>query len=332
MTKTPEHRILISGAGSTGQRHAGQLRELGMQYIAFCDPQLSEDEVVALKKEHSVEFFSNIEAGLDIFRPNIAYICTLPALHADHALKAAAAGANLFIERPLSHNEDKLDELIETAKEKDIVTMVSCDMRFHPGPRAIKQLLEEEVIGAVLGARLHSGSYLPTASKDQDYRKSPSADPRQGGAILDGIQEIDLVLHYFGPANLLAAAVEPATNIGLSVDGIGELLLRHQNGTISSVHLNFIQRDHRRDCQIIGTEGTIYWDFDKKKVEVYGADGKRGAQIPEPPDWNKNQIYKEETEYFLDCVNRKRASFNGLEEARQALRIALQAQQYRMAS
>src|SRR5207247_166630 len=144
-------------------------------------------------------------------------------------------------------------------ESRGLVSMVACNMRFHPGPAQVKQLLESSAIGKPLSARIHVGSYLPRWRAGQDYRLSYSASRTSGGAALDCIHEIDLALWYFGAAELISVASLPAHSIGLEVDGLIEILLRHESDVLTSVHLNFLQHNYHRSCSIIGSSGTISW-------------------------------------------------------------------------
>ena len=50
----------------------------------------------------------------------------------DVALAAAKAGCHLFIEKPVSHTLDQLDELMALVEQNRLVTMVGYHLRFHP--------------------------------------------------------------------------------------------------------------------------------------------------------------------------------------------------------
>src|SRR5262249_44881068 len=153
-----------------------------------------------------------------------AVLVTAPThLHVPLAREAAAHGCDLFIEKPLSHSWDGVEELRHEVRRRGLVTMVGCNMRFHPGPARVHELLRRGAIGRPLAARIFTGSYLPDWRPGTDYRKSYSASSeRGGGVLLDCIHEIDLALWYFGPARLAAAVAAPAETIGLDVEGVAE--------------------------------------------------------------------------------------------------------------
>jgi predicted dehydrogenase len=317
-------RAVVVGGGSIGARHFRNLKSLGMDGVALVEPDPRRREVLAA--ENAGPVFPTLEEALGQ-RPDLAVIATPTQLHAANALQAAQAGCHLFIEKPLSHSLKGLEALDHEVTVRGLITLVACNMRFHPGPAAVKSLLDGGRVGRVLAARIQTGSYLPGWRPHQDYRESYSASVEHGGALLDCIHEIDLALWYFGPARLAGSAWLPAASIGLRTDGLAELLLRHDSGVLSNVHLNFIQRDYHRTCQVIGTEGTVYWDYSGHRVDVYGPDGKQVESIPGPPDWQVNQMYLDEMAHFLAAVREGRPTVNPLAGGLRALRIALEARE-----
>src|SRR5207248_11193988 len=114
------------------------------------------------------------------------------------------------------------------------------------------------------------------------------------------VHEIDLALWYFGPARLAAAAVRPARTLGLLADGLAELLLEHEGGCLASVHLNFVERDYRRTCLVVGSAGTLDWDYGRGRVTRFDADGRPARVVAQPDGWQVNQMYADEMAHFLD--------------------------------
>jgi predicted dehydrogenase len=314
-------RVAILGCGSIGRRHSRNVVSLAHPDVCLYDMDSGRG------KDLAAELSVNAAATLDdvwAWRPSVAIVATPSFLHVPLALEAARRGCDLFVEKPLGSTLKGIPELLAEARARQLVTLVGCNMRFHPGPATVKRLLEERGIGDVISARLQTGSYLPAWRPDQDYRAGYSASvARGGGALLDCIHEIDLALWYFGRARLSAAVVRPAVSLGLDADGFAELLLEHENGVVSSVHLNFVQRDYRRSCQVIGSTGTIYWDFADNSVVVRR--GEEAEAMSLPAGWQPDQMYVDEMTHFLDCVSSRRATTAPLDEGRAALEIALAA-------
>ena len=315
-------KIAILGCGSIGRRHLRNLQALGQTDLVAFDPVPAAREQVAA------------EAGIPVYattaelwreKPGAALITAPSNLHVPLALEAGQNGCHVFIEKPLAHVLDGIGELSAELERRNLLSMVGCNMRFHPGPALIKKLIDEKAVGEILSARIQVSSYLPRWRPQQDYRQSYSASTEWGGAILDCIHEIDLGLWYFGPAALVASAQLPAASLGLPTEGLVEMILRHESGVLSSIHLNYMQRDYRRGCQVIGTRGTLYWDFSERSVRVFGEDGNLHATIPEPDGWETNQMYLEEMKHFLNALATRTATSNPISGGLAALKIALEA-------
>ena len=327
-------KVLVVGGGSIGARHLSNLNALsanalsanalGTHSLAVAECQA--ERLKMLCEQTGAVGFREFQNGLS-WQPDIVVIATPTQCHLAQALEAARCGAHLFIEKPLSHVLGGIADLCREVEQRKLVTMVACNMRFHPGPARVKALLEAGTIGSVLAGRIQTGSYLPRWRPKQNYHDSYSASTEHGGAILDCIHELDLALWYFGPARLAGAVRRPAKTIGLNTDGLAELLLEHESGPVCSVHLNFIQRDYRRSCQIIGQEGTIYWDFGARRVCVYGTDGELQESFSEPEAWQINRMYQDELEHFLQAVQAGVPSVNPVSGGLAALQLALAAKQ-----
>ena len=311
---------LVAGGGSIGTRHLQNLRALGVDPLILVEPDIQRRRI--LSQDGLVTLMDTLEEGL-AWKPDFAVIASPTQLHVPQALEAARRGCHLFIEKPLSYAVDHLDELCREIERRGLISMVACNMRYHPGPAMVKRLLGEGEVGEIIAARVQTGSYLPRWRPYQDYRQSYSASPEWGGVILDCIHEIDLALWYFGPAKVLASVRRPGRAIDLATDGLAEIILEHEKGVLCSLHLNFIQRDYRRTCQVIGTEGTLYWDFEDRDVTVYGPSGERKVTHPEPEGWQMNQMYLDELRHFLWAVQNDCETVNSVHKSMAALEIAL---------
>lgn len=315
-------QIAVLGCGSIGSRHLRNLCDLGYTGLMAFDPDPQ------IRQKVSEELGVGVSGSLDDiwhWRPAVALVTAPTNLHVELALMAARQNCHLFIEKPLSHSLDGVDGLCAEVEDRGLTTLVGCNMRFHPGPVRLKKWLGERAVGQVLSARFQTGSYLPRWRPGQDYHQSYSASPVWGGAVLDCIHELDLALWLLGGAKVLAAVTRPAISIGLKTDGLAEVILEHESGVISNLHLNFIQRNYRRAIEIIGSEGSIEWEFNCGQAKRYGPDGNVEDRVDQAQDWEMNRMYVDELRYFLRCVQEGLPSFNPIQQAAETLKVALQA-------
>lgn len=316
-------RACVLGCGSIGTRHIRNLITLGITDLTAYDPVLERRSAVI--QEFDITCFETLERVWEA-KPHAVVIASPPHLHMDLALAAAARGAHLFIEKPLSDRWEGLDQLMAAVAEQTLVTMVGCNMRFHPGPAKVKSLVDQGRTGKILFARVHTGSYLPSWRPHQDYRKSYSADSRLGGGcILDCIHEIDLVRWYMGEVEQVACMARHISSLDLDVEDVAALMFSHNCGAISEVHLDYVQRTYERGCQIVGEKGSITWDYSNGAVRYFESDTGTWDEFKQDPRWQVNDMYVEELRHFLGCVETRQRTTLPVEDAVAVMGIALAA-------
>ncbi|MBI2934648.1 MAG: Gfo/Idh/MocA family oxidoreductase [Chloroflexi bacterium] len=321
-------RVGIIGLGSIGQRHAKNVSDLGHELVV-CDQDL--EQLGRWSNSIRRGQLPHVKAWLDVSRlwaakPDCVLICTPPDSHRELAHAAIDRGIPTFMEKPITNkaNEDWGYPAF-LAERHHVITMVGCNMRFHAGPATVKRWLEDKAIGDVLYGRFYTGSYLPDWVLERDYKTSYVANT---GVILDaGSHELDLALWMLGPAKLHSAIWRPATSIGLDCDGLAELVLAHDTGAISTVHLNFVQHDYQRGCCIVGTKGRLSWDWEG---EDYWWVNDKG--MIEDGDWFDRDeelglMYRSEIEHFLRCLQGRTETSNSLDKAIDVLDILLEAKE-----
>ena len=151
-------RGLVVGCGSIGRRHAQNLKFLGISDLGVVESDPERRERAA--SDLGISAFAGIAEGLG-WSPDFVVIATPTSLHVSQALEVASRGFAVFIEKPLSHMPAGIAELSRTIDQRSLVSMVGCNMRFHPGPRKVKEIIEQGRLGKIVCARIHAGSYLP---------------------------------------------------------------------------------------------------------------------------------------------------------------------------
>lgn len=321
----PEHsRFLVIGCGSIGQRHIGNLQALGVKDILAFD--VRADRRARVEARFSIPTLDTLEEG---WRggPNVAFITVPTSLHIPLALEAAKHDCHLFIEKPLSNSLEYVDELLSLVQANGLVTLVGCNMRFHPGLALVRRLISEGAVGKVVSARVQVGQWLPDWHPEEDYRQSYSARQELGGGtILDAIHELDYI-HWLVESDIrqVACFTGKLSRLEIDTEDTAAILLRFASGAIGEVHLDYIQRAYSRSCHIIGEEGTIHWDYTGQQVRWYSAADRRWHTCPDPAGWEANQMYLDEMRHFLRCLDGGEQPALDVMGGKQVLDIALAA-------
>lgn len=316
-------RGLVVGGGSIGRRHLRNLRSLGIESLGLVEPDKDRQEAVV--SELQILSFEDLAAGLN-WPPDFAVLATPTYLHAEQTLRILRAGLPVFVEKPLSHTVAGISEIVDLVEKKKLVSLVGCNMRFHPGPAKVKQLLDEGRIGRVLFARIQVGSYLPDWRPNTDYRNNYAARAATGGGcILDCIHEIDLARWYLGDVRSVLCVAGHLSSLEIETEDVAILVCRHAGGALSEIHLDYVQRTYERGCQIVGELGSIFWDFNAQAVRWYDAASKEWTTYAQPDAWELNQMYVDEMKHFLECLVENRPTTLPIPEAAAVMRIVFAA-------
>jgi predicted dehydrogenase len=315
-------KALVVGGGSIGRRHLRNLKALGLVKLGLVE--IDGKRRGAIAEELGVTEFTDLSDGLN-WSPDFVVVSTPSHLHVHQAHQAVRRGCDVFVEKPLSHTPDGLAELAELVACKNVVSLAGSNMRFHPGPLKVKELIQDGMLGKILFARIHAGSYLPTWRAGTDYRDNYAArEGTGGGCILDGIHEIDLARWYLGDVREVFCIADHLSSLEISTEDVAVLLCRHSNSAVSEIHLDYVQRTYERGCQIVGEKGSIFWDFNNKQVRFCDSSG-RCTTFSQPEDWQLNQMYMDEMRHFLDCVRTRHTTALSIPDAVGVMQIVFAA-------
>jgi predicted dehydrogenase len=313
-------KIIIVGVGSIGTRHLKNLAGLGHEVHAV---DINEDRLKAASGD-AKSVFTSLDEALKI-QPDIAFICTFSNDHIIPAMKCAEAGCHLFIEKPLSLTLDGTDDLIRIVKERNIITLAGCNMRFHPAISYIyKTINENQSYGRRLWADLEFGYYLPFDKKD--YEVSYKANKSMGGnLIFDMIHELDYACWFFGEPDKVICTKGILSDLKIDTEDSVDMIVKFKSGVTCTIHMDYLQHSYTRRCKVVCEKATIFWDFiDGKIGTVTTADGKWSWKEMKL-ELQYNQMYMDEVKYFMDSVTSGRQTFNTIEQSVQALKLAIAA-------
>ena len=308
-------KIAIIGFGSIGQRHYKNLLALGYKNIFVYD--VDESKIAG-----GVKILPELnEKSLEDF--DIAFICNPTSEHIKTALLCTRAGCHLFIEKPLSHSNRDLPKLLKLTKLRKLITMVGCNMRFHPCLRFIKDYLAMGKLGKVWSIRHEFGHYLPAWRPGQDYKKNYAAKKELGGGIiLDDIHEFDL-LFWLADSKVVESKMisNKISDLKIETEDQAVGIFLFKNGIIGSVFSDYLSKKYRRQCFISGEKGNLFWDFNKNKVIFENE--KKTEIIFSVENFEVNNMYVEEIEYFFNCTQDKKETFNNIETAARILKFLI---------
>ena len=265
-------RILIVGFGSMGKRHLSVIQGL-----------FPEAKIKILrqgKAREETRLGSNEVSSLDEarqFLPEIIVICNPASEHINTALKFINSGANIFIEKPISHSTKEIVQLISAPKGTNGVLMVGYNLRYLKSLQAFRRHLHEGLIGEPLSVRCEVGQYLPSWRPKKDYRESVSAKRELGGGVLLELShEIDYLRWIFGEVDWVRATTLRQSELDIDVEDTVHLTIGFEKNSsnrqlIANLNMDFIRHDTTRNCTVIGEKGSLCWDGILGEVSLFQA-------------------------------------------------------------
>jgi predicted dehydrogenase len=328
------------GLGGIGQRHLRNVHALlgdELEVLAYrvrgiahvVTDKLDIEPGADIEKKYHVKVYNNLDRALDA-KPDVALVCNPSSLHVSVALEAARANCSLFLEKPLSHTLDGVEELIHEVEERNLVGLVGYQLRFHPCLVRLKELIRQGAVGVVVAVRLEVGEYLPGWHTYEDYRQMyASQSALGGGVVLSQIHEMDQVYSLFGLPERVFALGGHLTRLEVDVEDVASILMQcRADGRAIPVHLHqdYIQRPPSRQYQVIGDAGKLLVDLRTTSLTLYDGEGQVREQVT-LDQFPRNQLFLDEMTHLLACLRREQAPIVTLRDGAASLRMALAARE-----
>lgn len=336
-------KVLITGLGSVGQRHARNLnalygnsielyayRQRNLNHVIHKDLTMTEG---APEKEYRIiRTFSNLEMALST-GIDAVFITNPPQLHIDTAIAAVKAGAHVFIEKPLSHNLEKIDQLIELLNENNKVGMVGHQFRYHIITKKIKQIIKNDELGKLCSAQFIFAEYFPGMHPYEDYRISHAArEEKGGGAILSLNHDIDIACYFFGLPRKIFCIGGKYSSLEMNTEDTAQIIMEASsefNKIPIHILLDFISRPTRREWIISGDKGTVKADLVKSTltIEIHNHDLNSKPIIEDYSSFVRDEMFYGEIRDFFSAIDHSSKSPIEVSEAKNILQVALAAKQ-----
>jgi len=310
-------KIIVKGIGSIGKRHASNLIKLGYKDLTFITSKTVLDAELA-----GYPTFGNIAelTGTSAVYTH-AIICSPTAYHVPDLKAFIELGVkNIYLEKPVSHSLEGLDEIKELVKENGITIQVGFDLHFDPGLRKAKELLDSGILGKVFSANAFVGQYLPDWRPHEDHKKGMSASKAQGGGVmLDLVHEFDYIRWLMGSPELIFALYQQNESLGIETEDLADVLIKHKDGATSSIHLDYHQRKLIRYCLFTGEHGTLKWDLAARSLSLVLNEGM--TQTFDFSAFERNDRYLDIIKAFME--NPTDSRLTSFDEGISSLKIVL---------
>ena len=295
-------KVLVIGLGSMGKRRIRNLHALGIKEVGGVD--LRADRRDEAKARYNVRTHASVAEGL-AGDYEAAIVSLPPDLHVEVALACIRSGKPTFVEAGVML--EGMGDLVAAVEASGLVGMPSCTMRYFPGPRMIRQIVDSGELGKPLFWRYHSGQCLldwhPWESIS-DYYVSKRAT---GGCREIVPFELTWLTHVFGDVTAVRGRKARVGALDADIDDVYTAEIHHEGGTTGQLTVDVLSRPAVRDFYLVGQSGNIRWDGIANTLQTSDKEGQwvdvaLETGHPEEGYMNPEEPYQAEIRDFLSAV------------------------------
>ena len=207
-------------------------------------------------------------------------VCAETDRHPELVAAAAAAGKDLFVEKPLAITGRDAFAMADAIERAGVRFQTGYFMRGQPINRFVREQIRRGSFGTL--TRIRASNCHAGALKgwfDAEWRWM--ADPRIagfGGFGDLGTHALDLLVWMLGDVESVTASVQTGTGRYAPCDECGEGILRFRSGTLGTIAAGWVDVSNPVTLEVCGTEGharVVNGELYFQSATVAGADGKK---------------------------------------------------------
>lgn len=231
------------------------------------------DKVRAVADQYGIRRTSSrLEELIDAPDVDVVDNCLVNSEHFGPLMRAIDSGKHVFTEKPLTIELSEAERLLAAARSAGVQHGVIQNMRFNPGPRKARQLIEQGFVGRIFSADVLFGYMVPQTVVNRPtwfYKKEEA-----GGGIVEDMMAhfFDLLRYVVGPIEAVSATTSIAwstryepdgTPFPVEVEDVASVSIRFENGAVGNCLASWVRRKHEEvpEFQIDGEDGSLLFSF-----------------------------------------------------------------------
>lgn len=327
MSSEPLHVALI-GSGNIAAHHINAWHQTAdVQMMLVCSNATEQCKTLAAK--FGLEWSDDLTAALENDHVEIVDIVVPSGFHAEIGIKAAEAGKNVLVEKPIDVSLEKADALINACKANGVTLGVVSQYRFLDPMQMLYKYIEDGKLGTIIQGDAYikwfrSKEYYASGEWRGTYKLDGG-----GPFINQGIHFIDLLLSIMGPVKSVIGKTRNVANPEIEVEDIGMAMVEFGNGGFGVIQASTAMYPGLpARLEIHGTKGTACVEGEKLAfLHVKGEEPIKGedavaAGAADPLSIDVTPFVREFTDYVNAIKNKREPLVNG-PEARRALELIL---------
>lgn len=288
-------RFGIVGTGTIAHRFAEAIKNVdNAELVAVASRTKENAEKFGCEFDIPARFDSYEKMALsDVI--DAAYIAVPHSGHIGCSCLMMNNGKHVLCEKPMAVNSKEAEEMFRCARENNVLLMEAMWARLVPGTIKMLELVENGVLGDILGVE---GKFCYSMDEDEmDHHVFKRENG--GGSLLDvGVYGLNFASWYLGKD---VETINAQSDIYNGVDSHTCVLLKYKNGAIADISSAILLRKPN-EGYVYGSKGyaRLLRFYAPQEIDIYLNNGET-VKIPVPYAGNG---FEEQIAHFSECVSK----------------------------
>ena len=280
-------KITFIGVGGIAGSYRGSLNQLQRPIAAVCD--INAERAAAIAEDEDATAYTDHSEMLQKEKPDVVFTCIPPGAHTTQVADAAAAGAAVFVAKPVAQDLETANRARDAIAAAGVINQVGYMARYSDITAKAKELVGDQKLTMGIGRFLtRMGANHPWWGK---------YDVSRGQMVEQTTHVFDLIRYFLGDVE----SVQAYGIKGVS-DGIADFEectvcnLKFQSGAVGSITSTCVARAHENFAtELVGDDLYLKLTHDL---------GLRGQISGEGVDYTGAEAgYFRQVEQFINAVD-----------------------------
>lgn len=264
-------RTAVIGVGAMGRHHARICSEMDgviLAGIADRDPQIR----AWAASRYQTQTYADCRELCQAEELDFAIVSVPTQEHYQVASTLIERGVHVLVEKPLALSAEEACDLIAQARAQGVKLGVGHVERFNPAIIALKEHLDQNVLGRIFQVSVQRISGFPPRVRDV-------------GVVLDlATHDLDVMRHLTG-VEVMRVSAEITRELGGPLEDMLCGLLRFDNGVIGLLNVNWLSPTKIRELAVCGERGMFVVNYLTQDLYFYENSFQDG-------DWESLQVFR----------------------------------------
>lgn len=305
---------LLSGAHSHTAGYLKTIRERDdLELAVVWDDMPSRGEAIA--REMDCPFVADLGDALATNGLEATCICADNAGHRPLVEASAAAGLDIFCEKPMALTVEDADAMLEAIRSAGVLAVFGFFQPYAGPARAARRFIDDGGLGQITQVGYRNAHHAAYGRWFDSPERAWFHDPAKagGGAFCDmGAHAMHFVRLFFGPVEWVTASITNKSGEYPEVDDHGIALVGFAGGATGVIEASWVYTGRKGGLEVIGSGGRLTLDGGACEVTPF-ADGKHGETFtlePLPAEPTRlerlvalraGELDRAEADHDLDC-------------------------------